>query len=215
MTDHVQVVNGGLTWLTGSSSGLMTGIAQTMGISMPLRRLLLLLLLIVPLQAALADEAQQRRVLVGLKLFPAVLAASEALGPESTLRNIRVIIVYQDDENSAEELADTLQSIGKIKEKKLVVETVPINRLPQHSSDPPFGLFIAQRNEEDVEVISHYGQQHNVITFSPFRGDVERGILAGIVISDRILPYINRQTLASLPFDLRAFFLKVAEIYEP
>ncbi len=181
-----------------------------------LRRWLLLpLLLIVSHQTALADDAAQRRVLVGLKLFPAVLAASEALGPENTPPNIKVFIVYQDDENRAEEFAEILQDIGEIKGTRLIVKSLPIALLPQYRGDPPFGLFIAQRNEDDVQMISDYGRQHNVITFSPFRGDVERGILAGIVISDRILPFINRQALNTLPVGLKMFFLKVAEVYEP
>lgn len=193
----------------------MPGSTGTKWLSVPFQWLLLAMLLIHPLQAVQGDEALQRRVLVGLKLFPAVLAASQALEPDSTLPSIRIFIVYQDDENSAEKLAETLRDIGEIKGNPLVVETLPIDLLPQHRGDPPFGLFIAQRNEDDVEMISRYGRDHNIITFSPFRGDVEKGILAGIVISDRILPYINRQTLAALPIGLKAFFLKVAEIYEP
>ncbi len=193
---------------------LMPGNAHTRWLSVARPWLLLGLLLVVPLHGVPAEEALQRRVLVGVKLFPSVLAASQSLGNESTIPNVRVFIVYQDDENSAWDLAETLRSIEAIKGIPLVVETLPIALLPLHSSDPPFGLFIAQRNEKDVELIAHYGRQHNIITFSPFRGDVEKGILAGIAISDRILPYINRKTLAALPVGLKAFFLKVAEIYE-
>ncbi len=177
--------------------------------------LLLPLLLLLPIQSVAADQALQRRVLVGLKIFPAVLAASQALEQKSELPNIRVLIVYHKDKDNAEELAETLRGIKKIKGKPLVVETIPISLLLQGSIPPPFGLFVSQRNDEDIEAISHYGQQHNIITFSPFHGDVEKGILAGIAISDRILPYINSQTLAALPTGLKMFFLKVAEIYEP
>ena len=193
----------------------MPGIADKKCLSgLPLR-LFLPLLLLLPLQSLAADQALQRRVLVGLKLFPAVLAASQALEPKSELRDIRVLIVHQGDKDNAEELADTLRAIREIKGKPLVVETIPISHLLHGSNTPPLGLFVSQRNDEDIEMISRYGQQHNVITFSPFHGDVEKGILAGISISDRILPYINSQTLAALPTGLKTFFLKVAEIYEP
>lgn len=193
----------------------MPGKVRTRWLSVAQPWLLLGLLLAVPLHGVPADEALQRRVLVGVKLFPSVLAASQSLESESAMHHVRVFIVYRDDENSAWELAETLRNIEAIKGIPLVVETLPIALLPLYSSDPPFGLFIAQRNDKDVELITHFGRQHNVITFSPFRGDVEKGILAGIEISDRILPYINSETLAALPVGLKAFFLKVAEIYEP
>lgn len=212
MTGRGLVVSGGQTSLIHYRNVQMPGIARKTRLHSQWTWLLLLLL---PLQAVSADEALQRRVLVGLKLFPAVLAASQELGPKSELRDIKVLIVYHGEQDHAEELAEILRDIKQIKGKPLVVETSPINQLLQRSGAPPFGLFVSQRNDKDIEIISRYGQQHNIITFSPFQGDVENGILAGIAISDRILPYINSQTLATLPAGLKAFFLKVAEIYEP
>jgi hypothetical protein len=177
--------------------------------------LFLTLLLLLPLHGLLAGEALKRRVLVGLKLFPAVLAASEALEPASGQSAIQVLIVYHDDDDYAEELAETLRGIERIRGIPLIVGTASISTLQQRSAKPPFGVFVCQRSEEEIALISRYGRQNGIITFSPFHGDVERGILAGIAISDRILPLINKQTLATLPFGLKPFFLRVAEIYEP
>jgi len=189
--------------------------ASKSGLTSLQKWLLPALLLLLPFHVLLGEEALKRRVLVGLKLFPAVLAASQALESESRISNIQVLIVYHDDDDYAEELAATLRGIERIRGIPLTVRTAPISSLQQRHAQPPFAIFVSQRNEEDIEVIAHYGRQHGIITFSPFRGDVERGVLAGIAISDRILPLINKQTLATLPFGLKEFFLRVAEIYEP
>jgi len=195
----------------------MPGIAQPSNQTGLQRWFLAALLLLLPLQGLLADEALKRRVLVGLKVFPAVLAASQALEHKPAMRRLHILIVYHDDRDYAEELAEALRSIKQIRDIPLRVETAPIASLQQHhdTRPPPFGIFLCQRNEEDIARVSRYGIDNGVITFSPFRGDVEQGILAGIVISDHILPLINKQTLAELPFGLKAFFLRVAEIYEP
>jgi hypothetical protein len=177
--------------------------------------LLSALLLLLPFQGLPADEELERQVLVGLKIFPAVLAASPALDQKPAMSTIRVLILYRDDRGYAEKLAGILREIDRIREIPLRVETAPVSALQQQSDAPPFAVFVCQRNEEDVAQISDYGRQNGIITFSPFRGDVEKGILAGIAISDRILPFINNETLAKLPFGLKAFFLRVAEIYEP
>lgn len=176
---------------------------------------LLAALLLLPLHGLLADEALKRRVLVGLKLFPAVIAASQSLEPDPRSGALKVLIVYHDDVDYARELAVTLRGIESIKGLPLVVATAPISTLSQQNTAPPVGIFVCQRSEEEITSVSRYGSQNGVITFSPFRGDVEKGILAGIAISDRILPLINKQTLATLPFGLKDFFLRVAEIYEP
>ena len=135
--------------------------------------------------------------------------------PESDVTTIRILIVYHDNKNYAEELAETLRGIERIRGIPLNVETGLTSSLQQRNALSPFAIFVAQRSEEDIETIAQYGRQHGIITFSPFRGDVERGILSGIAISDRILPLINKQTLATMPSGLKAFFLRVAEIYEP
>jgi hypothetical protein len=194
----------------------MPGIAHKPDPSGLQRWLLAILLLFLPLHGLHADEAIARRVLVGLKIFPAVLAASEALERAPAMRQMRVLLVYHDDPDYAEELAVSLRGIGRIKNIPLRVETAPIHALQEpRQGPPPFGVFVCQRSAEEIALIAGYGRQHGTITFSPFRGDVEQGILAGIAISDRILPLLNKQTLAELPLGLKAFFLRVAEIYEP
>lgn len=193
----------------------MPGIANRSKNSAGRRWLLAALLLWLPFQGLPADEELERRVLVGLKLFPAVLAANPVLEQKSAPGTVRVLILYRDDRGYAEELAATLRNVEHIREIPLRVEIAPVDALQREGGTPPFGLFVSQRSEDDIALIAEYGRRHGIITYSPFQGDVESGILAGIAISDRILPLVNNRTLASLPFGLKAFFLRVAEIYEP
>jgi len=50
--------------------------------------------------------------------------------------------------------------------------------------------------------------------FSPFKGDVEKVIHSGFVVSDRILPYINLTTIQQSRIKLKECFLKVSKYYE-
>lgn len=161
-----------------------------------------------------ADTAQKRRILVGLKLFPAVIAANEHLLEEEP-KPLKLLIIYHDDADYAKELAETLRRVEHIKGRELKVDVMSFAKLLNGSSTPPDALFLSERLVDDIPAVAAYGIQHGVITFSPFNGDVELGILAGISISDRILPYINNGTLRRTQLSLKPFFLKVAEIYEP
>ncbi|MCW8828625.1 MAG: hypothetical protein OQK94_06175 [Gammaproteobacteria bacterium] len=162
---------------------------------------------------AVADTQEERLINVGLRVFPSVIAASENLGNLPAGNTLEVHIIFQDNELYARQLAQRLQHLDNIKGHPLRTTIVSVRELRQNTYPPPFALFIAQRTGEALDTIIDYSLRHNVISFSPFEGDVEAGILAGIAVSDRILPYINGQTLSAMPYGMQPFFLKVAEIY--
>lgn len=172
------------------------------------------LLLIGTVGGAHADAADERMVNVGLKIFPAVIAASDKLTTLPVDEHVKVSIVYLHDKPLAGQLVERLQHIGSLRGYRIDAEAIAVDRLPSLQR-PPFALFIAERMGDNLDTVLDYARQHNAISFSPFRGDVERGVLAGIVVSDRILPYINLRTLSGLQHNLRPFFMKVAETYEP
>jgi hypothetical protein len=43
---------------------------------------------------------------------------------------------------------------------------------------------------------------------------VERGATGGIVVSDRILPYVNMETVRQSEIRIKSFFLRIAVAYE-
>lgn len=179
------------------------------------RSLAVLLLWLCTVALAYSDNQDERLVNVGLKLFPAVMAASEKLATLPDGETSRIYIVYRNNKPYARELAERLQQLGPLKGHRTLVLPLSARELRKGTHATPYALFIAQQLDEELAGVIHYARQNDVISFSPFRGDVEAGVLAGISISDRILPYINLQSLALQSHGLKPFFLKVAETYGP
>jgi hypothetical protein len=53
-----------------------------------------------------------------------------------------------------------------------------------------------------------------VLLFSPFEGDVERGVATGFRVTDKVLPMVNTTSLKLSNIQLKAFFLRVAVKHE-
>lgn len=175
---------------------------------------LLLLLLWLFSPAAMADEAQQRLVMIGAKLFPAVMAAYEGL----TLRSdtdVHILLLHNGDEARAEQIAATLNEVKHISGLPIRLSLAHYDQLDEHARKPPQGIFLVEPNSQALPAVIRFSEHHELISFSPFRGDVERGIFAGMQISDRVLPLINQRTLSRLPHGMKPFFLRIAISHEP
>lgn len=162
----------------------------------------------------MAGEQTERRILVGLKLFPAVLAADRNLenkiAPDGKLH---VLVVYKERPDAAERVAMRLREAGAIRDIPLVVETVAythLNQRPDHFA----GLFLAEWLPDALPAATHFGNTTGTLVFSPFRGDVALGAHAGVFIGDRILPLVNPASLSAAGIQLKSFFLEVARTHE-
>ncbi|MGM0594711.1 MAG: hypothetical protein ACQETD_09260 [Pseudomonadota bacterium] len=191
----------------------MPGRAQTTG-----PRIMHLLLLAAAIwlgmvSTVLAGTEEERRVNVGIRIAPAVFAASENIDAIEPQTDLAVLVVYLDDAAYADEVARRLTQAGPLKGRELKVTTLSAQRLNGDHDPAPYAIFVAQQLGPELEPVIDYANRNDAISFSPFRGDVEAGILAGIAVSDRILPFINLDTLARLSHRFKPFFLKVAETY--
>ncbi|QID16377.1 YfiR family protein [Nitrogeniibacter mangrovi] len=166
------------------------------------------------LGAVAADEYDARRVAVGINLFPAVLAADQDIGKKRSGDALRVLLVYRDDAAQVERLAQGLRDKGAIRGIPLAVDIVPVEALLDQRRDHIAGVFVAQRLGEDTTALVDYCRRHHLLSFSPFEGDVERGVAAGIAVSDRVLPYVNVAALDAAGVRIKPFFLRIAERYE-
>ena len=154
--------------------------------------------------------------MVGLDLFPSLLAADRDIGakvgPDGTLL---LVLVYRDDRESLQPFIDHLRRVGTIRNFPIRIACVQAPLLDDKGVAPA-GLFIIQRlTRSEVRQVVRFGEEHQVVTFSPFAGDVEEGILAGIYITDRILPYVNLATMQRASIRLKPFFLRIAKTYGP
>jgi hypothetical protein len=108
-----------------------------------------------------------------------------------------------------------LRRVGTIRNIPIRIQCLPVS--PQsHAEMVPAGIFIIQHlTRSEVRQVAQFGEEHQVVTFSPFAGDVEEGILAGIFITDRILPYVNLATMKRSSIRLKPFFLRIAKTHAP
>jgi len=166
--------------------------------------------------ASLAGPRDRERIMVGLDLFPSLLAADRDIaakaGPDGKLL---LVLVYRDDGEDLQPFVERLRRIGTIRNYPIRIACARVP-LREEEGVPPAGLFIIQRLPRSaVRQVARFGEKHRVITFSPFAGDVEEGILAGISITDRILPYVNLATMKRASIRLKPFFLRIAKVYVP
>lgn len=178
--------------------------------------LLVTLLLLLSLPCPLpAGDKESQRVWVGLDLFPSILAADKDIaskvGPDG---NLLLLLHYVENKEAVLKMAAHLRTIGTIRNIPIRIELSNTHPLESHPHNPVAGVFIAQKNNTRLHDLILFGEEHHVIIFSPFTGDVEAGVTGGIIIDDRIRPYINRETLRNSVIRLKPFFLRIAKAYD-
>jgi hypothetical protein len=164
--------------------------------------------------AAFADANSERRIAVGAKLFSVLLAADQQLASKPDEHgHLPIRVLYADDETMAINAMDALQLLA-VRDVPVDVSTMSLEeRLT--SDQRVFAVFIAQRlSAEELDALVVKSEKEGVILFSPFEGDVERGVLGGISVQASVRPYINGAALQRSGLDIKPFFLKVAKIYE-
>ncbi|MCK0506628.1 YfiR/HmsC family protein [Aromatoleum anaerobium] len=167
------------------------------------------------LGANAADEQDARRIAVGLNVFPTFLAADQDIAAKRAGEGpLLLLVVHRDEPGLAERSADGLRDKGTIRGIPLKVEAVALSRLAHYADADVAGVFVVQRLGEDLPQLLAFGRRHKLLTFSPFEGDVEKGIAAGIVVGDRVLPYVNLAAAAAAGIRIKPFFLRIAERYE-
>ena len=176
------------------------------------------LLVIAPLSGnPVAGEQEERRIQVGIKLFPSLLAADrdikskrgESEGP------LRLLVLYDDRREAADRTAERLREVEKVRGIPVEVEVVAVDSLAEHTAAPFAGLFITQRLGNGLDGVIDVARERHVVLFSPFEHDVERGVLGGVLVSDRILPQVNVRAMQQAGIRLKSFFLRIADRYEP
>lgn len=183
---------------------------------MPLLRGIALILALLFSPLSFADSADSIRVAVASRLFPSMLAADMELKQKAAANHrLLILVVYLDDREMAEHAAGEIKSVGSIRKMELDVHIIPLDTLITYKDKVLAGIFIGDKLDESLAQVMTFARERKIITFSPYPGDVELGVAGGIQVRDRILPYVNLKTLRDSSINLRPFYLKVAEIYEP
>ena len=180
----------------------------------PLGLLLLLLGLTMAVANVGADTYDERRVRHGARLFRALLAADVDLPGKLGADGKLHLLVYGADAGLAAEIGELIAPKDAAPIQQLPVRVERIDALPEGANDAPVGLFLIEvPPNEEFERLVQWGIANQVIVYSPFEGDVERGAMAGLSIEAKVLPYVNLNTLEASGVKLKPFFLKIAKQY--
>ena len=172
----------------------------------------LVLALLIWFTGPAAEPLTDARMQVGINLFPAFLAAR--IEPPANPEHIAV--VFADRRPAMEIIAQRLRERLLKKAPDDIVTLIPLAELETHNPSDFTAVFIAQTlTSEELEQALSFAGNRQLLSFSPLPGDVERGVLGGIAVSDRILPSLNMQTLRDHGIKLKPFFIKVSDRYEP
>jgi hypothetical protein len=66
----------------------------------------------------------------------------------------------------------------------------------------------------DLKKIVKIAEENSCIVFSPFTGDVERGVVVGISVTNRVKPYFNIRALERSKIVINALLMKMSKRYE-
>ncbi len=177
---------------------------------------LLLIILLIFSSAISADGYQERRVIAGVKLFHALVAADLDLSAKLDAEGrVDLAVLYRQDPDAAGQPLEWLQTkaVAGMQMHAMRARTLALDRLTH--GQPPSALYIAERlSAEQLRTVIDYAAVHHRVLYSPFEGDVEAGVTAGLSVQARVRPYLNRTALLAAGLNIKPFFLKIARLHE-
>lgn len=163
----------------------------------------------------LAQDTLNPRVVIGANLLPSVLAANESLEQlAGSQKAITVFIVYTGERELAEEIARKLSKIEKVRQLPLHTRVMSYEELMQQQPQAYGALFLVEKMERQRNQLIEMARKYKLILFSPFKGEVRKGVSAGIEVTNKVLPAVNSTTLTQSGIRLKAFFMRVAVEYD-
>ena len=165
----------------------------------------------------LAGNINDYRTDVGLKLFKTLLSADQRLPDKKQADgSIKIALLYVNDLENARKLEKTLRdSWTSIKGIPVTLELMTVEKMQQEKPPVAAAIFVTQELlEEELQSVITYSLAQQIVIFSPFEGDVEAGVLAGLSVQATVRPLLNKQSLKKGGYDIKSFYLKVAKFYE-
>lgn len=197
---------------SATSATLATGPGRRAGVAMLAMLLVCLLGLGLASATARADSQDERRVRTGARLFRSLLAADIAVA-DKAVGGVLDIAVYARGAPQLEAVAPVIAPAGEAgKVRGLGLALRQIDSLDD--ARPPMGVFLATPlSAPELQALIAWSRRHRVLLYSPFEGDVERGVMAGLSIEATVKPYLNQSALAASGVELKPFFFKVAKVH--
>lgn len=167
---------------------------------------------------SVSGDFTNRRITAGAKIFRALLAAdvdiARKIGSDGKLR---LCLLYVDDIDSAERAAEVLRNRDdtRIRKMDIRIEILPFAHWAGDKKGGFAGVYQTQTlSDEELSIIVEYAKEQGIVHFSPFEGDVQRGVQCGLAVEARVRPHINTKALRNADIRLKHFFKRVAKQYE-
>lgn len=180
--------------------------------------LVLLATIVYAATPSVSDDFTERRITAGAKIFRALLAADVDIDRKTGAGGkLRLCLLYIDDPGNAEMASATLANRDdpRIRKLKVRIEMLPFAQYIAGDKGQFAGVFLTQRlNAQQLQALMAFANAKHLVVFSPFEGDVERGVQSGIAVEARVRPYLNTRALRAAQVRLKPFFMKVAKAYE-
>ncbi|MDT8382930.1 MAG: hypothetical protein RRB22_00785 [Gammaproteobacteria bacterium] len=163
-----------------------------------------------------ADEAEQRRVEISMSIFPRIVAVDNDFRNKLMEGNrAQLMFVYDKDARYAQKLAEQIKNdsdnIGG-----MAVETAVVNVADELSAtSPPTAIFITEKlTDAKLQTVMEFANATQRLVFSPFLGDVERGVTVGISVTNRVKPFFNLPALRTSKVTINALLMKMSKRHE-
>lgn len=159
---------------------------------------------------SVSDDFTDRRITAGTKIFRALLAADSDVAQKKDRKSkLRLCLIYEDDWRNAQLTTKTLRNRKDTRIRKIDIHVMPVNfsDFVEAKGEWTAGIFLTQPLSDDkIALLINYAKKRHVVLFSPFAGDVERGVLGGIAVEARVRPYLNMGAVTDTGIRLKSFF---------
>ncbi len=175
--------------------------------------LLLLLTLLWGMTDTLAAGLEQR-LNIALSLFPRLVAVDQHLPDKLLAGRARIVLVSEGDRSIAYRLSKKLaRKIDSLNGHPLEIRLASPQEVLR--GPPPTAVFLADSiSDGNFYPLADYLSRHQRLLFSAIPGDVERGAMAGISVTSRVLPYLNMNALKRAHITLHPRVVALSKRYE-
>ena len=165
-----------------------------------------------------ANSFTERRISVSQKLFRTLLVAKLNYQKDlSEAGTFYVNLIYQHNDILAKSMSDKLANeLTLLHNKPVIIRHVSLINYLKTQEPKAIGSFLVENlsNEQLQKVIKHSINNQQIL-FSPFEGDVEQGVMAGLSVESKVRPFVNMHALIKSNVELKSFFIKVSKQYAP
>ena len=164
-----------------------------------------------------ASESIDRRLQISLSIFPKIVAVDNGIRDKLNKKNqVLLAFLSQSDKTKPRELAKVLKSkIKNIAGMPYKLVSINVSGVLAKDSFSPTAIFLTERlSPKSFNTVMDFAMRKQILVFSPFTGDVERGATVGIMITSRVKPYFNMRTLEASSISINALLMKMSKRYE-